>query len=566
VGGGPAGLLSAIMMAQHPPPNELTLDDDISSWEIQRIVVYDKLPPVPPPDDLVYSTDISKYYLLGLGHRGQQALRHFDVWDDVEKSSVAVVGRRDWATGKSNEEDGTVILSDIKSVPSRVLARDKLVGVLQKVIEERYSDVIELKFGWQVDPISFGNEEMEEVLQNYTGVEGRSSGPPVKLQISQCNPAGEANECSIDDNASRQSTTITADFLIGADGAARTIANAMEANCNGKQQHQRSNNPLLRPFQQQRQLPFKVTRYDDDNPRVYKSIPIKFPSHWPHNLNYSARSTNNRVVFEALPSDANGNYCALMLLKPYDELAAANCKPAVLRSFYDEEYPQFSALLDDAVIEDVAKKGASSLPSFRFAGPRLHEGGRTVLLGDSIHTVKPYFGLGANTALEDVEVLSDILSVTPDLSEAVEMFTKNRSADSKALVTISRGMDRPGKLGTMRFIIPLIVDSIFNKVAPTIFAPGIFGMFQKQGIQFDQIQKRKRLDRLTQSFVILSAMSVMGVGIRYIVKLVVRAIGIKNSIMSGSMGALLASAVGLARRNDKPMDVDGISHNVSRGE
>ena len=30
----------------------------------------------------------------------------------------------------------------------------------------------------------------------------------------------------------------------------------------------------------------------------------------------------------------------------------------------------------------------------RYVGPALHQGGSTVLLGDAIHTVKPYFGLG----------------------------------------------------------------------------------------------------------------------------------------------------------------------------
>ena len=41
----------------------------------------------------------------------------------------------------------------------------------------------------------------------------------------------------------------------------------------------------------------------------------------------------------------------------------------------------------------------------RYVGPALHQGGSTVLLGDAIHTVKPYFGLGVNSALEDVLAL-----------------------------------------------------------------------------------------------------------------------------------------------------------------
>lgn len=375
VGGGPAGLLSAIMMAQQLP--------NLNGSNSGRIVVYDRLPPPPPPDNLVYSTDISKYYLLGLGHRGQRALKHFGAWKDVEAASVAVLGRRDWAPGKSNEEDSNIKMAN-KTVTSRVLARDKLVGVLKQVIERDYSDVIELKYGYQVDPISFGNEGDDEV-------EGGDDGLPVVLHVSQCIPlstsasSDEAEECSIE-NADATPTIISTNFLIGSDGAARTIANAMEAN-DIKHQSKMNNNPLKRLFGKRNR--FKVKRYEDDNPRVYKSIPIKFPSHWPHDLNYSARSRESRITFEALPSDANGNYCALALMKPDDELAAANCDPKVLREYFDAEFPQFSKLLDDGVMSDVATKGASALPSFRYAGPRLHEGGRTVILGDAVHTVKP---------------------------------------------------------------------------------------------------------------------------------------------------------------------------------
>lgn len=161
------------------------------------------------------------------------------------------------------------------------------------------------------------------------------------------------------------------------------------------------------------------------------------------------------------------------------------------------------------------------------------------------------FGLGANTALEDVQILSDILTNTPDLSQnlhvAVSEFTKQRAADSRALVTLSRGLDRPGKLGTMRFIAPLIIDSMFHKVAPKIFAPGMFGMFQMESIGFRDIQRRKRLDRVLQSVAILSGMSLAGVGLRYLVKSLARMLGIKDVIVSGCLAALLGVA-GVTRR------------------
>eukprot|EP01083_Nonionella_stella_P021660 60019_1 len=321
----------------------------------------------------------------------------------------------------------------------------------------------------------------------------------------------------------------------------------MEAN---DLERRRDLHPLRRLFGRGGE-PFRVKRYRDDNPRVYKSVPVEFPPHWPRDLNYSARSSDGRVTFEALPSDADGNYCALLLMKPDDPLAAADCDPEALRRFFDEEFPQFGALIGEEVLGDVAKKGASSLPSFRYAGPRLHEGGRTVILGDCVHTVKPYFGLGANTALEDVQILSQIISSKPDPSQnihdIIREFTKQRAADSEALVAISRSLDHPGKLGTMRFVVPLILDSAFHKFLPKVFAPGIFGMFQMEDMGFRQIQRRKRLDRAMQSIVVLGILSGVGIGSRCLVKSMARMLGVRDYVVGGSLAALMGG-VGTVRK------------------
>jgi len=71
VGGGPAGLLTAIMCAK-------TLGTE------RPIKVYDRLsPPLNPRDDAVWS-DVTKFYLIGLNGRGQKALQKYGVWDVVE--------------------------------------------------------------------------------------------------------------------------------------------------------------------------------------------------------------------------------------------------------------------------------------------------------------------------------------------------------------------------------------------------------------------------------------------------------------------------------------------------
>jgi len=450
-GGGPAGLLAAIALAQKFGPNH-------------KIAVCERRTEIPPsPSDAEVWNDVARFYLLGIGYRGQTALQKFGVMEDFKKASVEVKGRRDWQPGQTNIEDGKITPSN-KDPPSRVLARDKLVGLLHEHLVKNYIETayqIDLLYGYEVEPVDFGSAESD----------------PVVVRISKCQDIIIDNAESQDSKElcdAENSVIATTCFLIGCDGAARTVANVMEQI--DTERYQRMN-PLRRALSGQK--PFRVTKFEDDNPRVYKSVPILLPPDWPQGLNYSARSRNSRITLEALPSDDKGYLCALLLMKPDDELAQPDVDPAKLRAFFDEEFPQFGALIDDDEMAKVAQKPASRLPVFRFAGPRLNMNSRTIVLGDAAHTVKPYYGLGANTALEDVQVLVEVLdevttnsrsaeNVKDIVPRAVQEFSNRRSADSAALVTISRNMDRPGKLFFLNFLLPLILDGMFHKMAPRI--------------------------------------------------------------------------------------------------
>ena len=83
-GGGPAGLLTAIAFAKR-------------GWTNIRVV--DRLrEPYDPGDELIWS-DAARFYLVGLGLRGQTALTELGAWDTVQSYCAEVVGRKDWAPG-----------------------------------------------------------------------------------------------------------------------------------------------------------------------------------------------------------------------------------------------------------------------------------------------------------------------------------------------------------------------------------------------------------------------------------------------------------------------------------
>jgi hypothetical protein len=87
---------------------------------------------------------------------------------------------------------------------------------------------------------------------------------------------------------------------------------------------------------------------------------------------------------------------------------------------------------------------------------------------------------------------------------------------------------------------------MFHKMAPKIFDPSIFSMFQMDGVGFREIQLRKRKDRVLQTLVISSGMSLFGLGVKYAIKSLSKATGLKDVVVgSGMFGTLVL--VGLVK-------------------
>ena len=142
-------------------------------------------------------------------------------------------------------------------------------------------------------------------------------------------------------------------------------------------------------------------------------------------------------------------------------------------------------------------------------------------------------------------MLADSLEESPTLKDGVYSFSDKRAGEANALVTISRNMDRPGKLFLVTFLLPLILDGIFHKLAPFLFAPNMFAMFQKEGMSFRYMQARKRFDRVAQLSILGGAFYGMVAAAKSLVSLIAKKLGQSERVVGASMvaGAFLLSFV-----------------------
>ncbi|GMH87938.1 hypothetical protein TrVE_jg6856 [Triparma verrucosa] len=462
IGAGPSGLATALGLLEQG----------------HKVKVYDRLgEPVDPADPKIWSAEaggVEKFYLIGLGGRGQKALKDLGVWDKVSEYCSEVVGRKDWSPGS---EEGVERIFTDRPYTTMVLPRDKLVGALYQEVLKKGDGDVEFFFGKDVEVIDFGEAE----------------GNSVQLTVNDCVPAASGpneGECDV---TTVNTVKRSSDFVVAADGAGRSIAEKVAT----------------------------IEKYVDDNVRIYKTIPLKLPADdkdWNWKLNFSARTGDGRFNLDALPASKNGDYCAVMLLKEDDPLAKEGADPDVMREDFDRILPQFSQLISDDVMKRVAAKPVSRLPSFRYIYPRLHRG-KVVVLGDAAHSVKPYFGLGANSALEDVIALTDCVKERGLSCGAAEEFSKKRAGEAKALVKLSRGFDRPGKLGFATFILPLILDGIFHGMLPKLFSPNTIAMLQASrtdssgeaiSYTFQEVVSIKRFDRVKQAALVSGVLYAMG--------------------------------------------------------
>lgn len=346
------------------------------------------------------------------------------------------------------------------------IERDRISACLLEHIRENYNDSIRIRFN-----------------MNCTHVDWKAN-------------SSSHHTCTVhlQDLANGGRESVEAAFLVGADGTNSMVRESM-----------------LELSRSSGAFPFHVRRFEDTNVRLYRTIPMVLPTaahstkfQWPQNVSYSARVRSD-VNLEALPGP-NNTYLAVILFRPEDRRVTDLSSAAEARAFFADLFPAFLPCLREEDLKRFAKKRNRKFPRFLFAGPTLHVPSSRLgnpfpaacILGDSAHSVKPFFGLGVNSAFEDVDTLGDALRLHGGrLGPALDDYSSDRAPEAKTLVELSRQFDG----GFLTFVLPLIVDATFHRLFPFLFSPPTITVLQTNR-KYTEVRALKRKERVGQLFVV----------------------------------------------------------------
>jgi kynurenine 3-monooxygenase len=130
-----------------------------------------------------------------------------------------------------------------------------------------------------------------------------------------------------------------------------------------------------------------------------------------------------------------------------------------------------------------------------------------VLLGDAIHCFPPDIGQGVNSALEDVCVLNEALSQSNDnISQALPVYESLRLKDIKPLIRLAQTafpwQYNQAPLSKLLWSINFFLRLLLNRVLPFIFSPPAFFLIQNYQLSYQEIWDKAQ--RTTQILYVLS--------------------------------------------------------------
>ncbi len=211
---------------------------------------------------------------------------------------------------------------------------------------------------------------------------------------------------------------------------------------------------------------------EDELEHGYKELTIPPTADGRHRIDPNAlhiwpRGTHMMI---ALPNPDGSFTCTLFW--PYDGPVGFEriAEPDAVLAVFERQFPDALDLMPELTTEYVANP-TSSLVTIR-CQPWHHEAS-VILLGDACHAVVPFYGQGANAALEDVTILMEELDAHADRARAFAAFFERRKPDADALDDLARDnfVEMRDRVASRRFLAVKALKQLLARLLPGRFEP-----------------------------------------------------------------------------------------------
>ena len=196
--------------------------------------------------------------------------------------------------------------------------------------------------------------------------------------------------------------------------------------------------------------------------------------------------------------------------------------PEAVKNFLIQAFPQLP--IEQIIApEEIARFVSSDGGTFPIAQycsglyriwgkPQDAQGTAVILLGDAVHCFPPDIGQGVNSALEDIYLFSETLTETEDnLSQALYRYEHLRQPDIQALIRLVQisypwqyNQDPLQKrLWSLNFFLRFLLNRIF----PSLFHPHSFLLIQNHQLSYSEILNKS--NRTTQAIFIFFGLIIL---------------------------------------------------------
>ena len=222
--------------------------------------------------------------------------------------------------------------------------------------------------------------------------------------------------------------------------------------------------------------------------------------------------------------DPNSVRPANIITYPDHDLWQLQTKEEV-EAFFQQAFPQLplDKILSSQELARFTASEGGQFPTPQYCSefykiwgkPDDNKGTAILLLGDAVHCFPPDIGQGVNSALEDISIFHDILAETKDnINQALPRYQTLREPDIKALIRLVQigypWQYNQAPLRKQLWKINFLVRFLLNRFLPFLFSPHSILMIQNYELSYSEILAKS--NRTTISLWLLVGLIGLAIG------------------------------------------------------